>query len=100
MEFSAKAEDLTKESYQLARKKATEILTFLLSTTDREKSIHGIDNIPVAYALKGHSLSTETMRRMIEDVRNKCKEKGVNILCETCDGQCHKMFLVISTMNL
>ena len=28
MEFSAKAEHLTKESYQLPRKKATEILTF------------------------------------------------------------------------
>ena len=28
MEFSAKAEYLTKESYRLARKKVTEILTF------------------------------------------------------------------------
>ena len=71
-----------------------------MSTTDREKSDHGIDNIPVAYALKGHYLSTETLRRMIEDVQNKCKEKGVNILCETCDGQWHKDVFVISTVNL
>ena len=40
------------ESYELCRKKATEILTFLVSTSDREKSNDGIEHIPIAYALK------------------------------------------------
>ena len=53
------------DSNQLNRKKAHEILTFLLSDSDREKSVNGIDNIPIAYALKGYSLNTKTMRHLI-----------------------------------
>ena len=65
----------------------SEILTFLLGDTGREKSKHGIDNIPIAYALKGYSLNTKTMRQMIEDVRDQCHANNVDILCEVSDGQ-------------
>ena len=86
-ECCVRSANLLNKSYQLNRKKARELLTFLLSDSDREKSIHDIHNVPVAYALKGYSLNTETMHNMIEDVRDKCKEKGVKILCEVSDGQ-------------
>ena len=57
-ECCARTKNIIQESHKLGRKKASEILTFLLSDTDREKSKHGIDNIPIAYALKGYSLNT------------------------------------------
>ena len=63
------AKNITNESFQLCRKKATEILMFLMSNIDREKVNVGIDHIPIAYAMKGNSLKTETMRKIIEDVR-------------------------------
>ena len=50
------------------QKKATEILTFLMSNIDREKVNEGIDHTPIAYAMKEISLKTVTMRNMIEDV--------------------------------
>ena len=90
-EACKEAKKITKESFQLCRKKATEILTFLMSNTDREKVYDAIDHVPNAYAMKGSSLKTETMRKMIEDVHNKCKEENVDILCEVCDGQWNKI---------
>ena len=58
-----------------------------MSDADRQASKNGIDHIPVAYALKGPSLTVEIMRKMVEEVRNACKQHGVNILCECSDGQ-------------
>ena len=90
-ETCKEAKTITNELFQLCRKKATEILTFLMSNTDREKVNDGIDHVPIAYAMKGTSLKTDTMRKMIEDVQNKCKEEKVDILCEVCDGQWNKI---------
>ena len=52
-ELCDKAIDITKKSFELSRKKATEILMFLLSTSDREKTANGIEQTPIAYAMKG-----------------------------------------------
>ena len=38
-----------------------EILTFLLSCIDREKSDHALEHTPTAYALKRPSLKVDTM---------------------------------------
>lgn len=51
-----------------AEKKATEILTCLISNIDREKANKGIDHVLIAYAMKRTSLKPKTMRNMIEDV--------------------------------
>ena len=64
-----------------------EILTFLLSCIDREKSDHALEHTPIAYALKGSSLKVDTMWKMIDKVRDECKAKDIKILCECCDGQ-------------
>ena len=68
VECCAKVKYLTKESHELCRKKATRILTFLLSSSDREKSNTGVEHIPIAYALKGPSLKVSVMRQLIEEV--------------------------------
>ena len=90
-EHCNKAKTMTEKSHELSRKKAGEILTFILSDSDREKSQYGIDHIPIAYAMKGYSLKVEIMRKLIEDVRNKCKDEGIDILTEVSDGQWFKI---------
>ena len=80
------------DSHQLNKKNTHEILTFLLSDSDREKSVNGIDNIPITYALKGYSLNTKTMQHLIEEVRDKCAENNIHIICEVSDGQWIKNF--------
>ena len=75
------------EGYNLCRKLATELITFLLTDTDREYNKKYPAHNPIAYAMKGKHLSMTQMRQMIETVRNNCKEEKVKIGCEVSDGQ-------------
>ena len=43
--------------------------------------------IPMAYALKGYSLNTDTLRNMIDAVCDKCLERNIKIICEAMDVQ-------------
>ena len=61
-------EGLIDEAYQLSRKKATEVLVFLLSDVDRSWKPEIPHALPVAYAMKGYILPTEVMRSMMNDV--------------------------------
>ena len=79
--------DLVKEAYELQRRKATKILAFVISDTDRIHDGEHPNQIPIAYALKGYSLSTDTLRKMADIIRNKCKDHGIDVLCEATDGQ-------------
>ena len=67
-ELCGRSIEIMEKSFELNRKKTTEILMFLLSTGDREKSSTGIEHTPIAYAMKGSSLSTLVMRNLIEKV--------------------------------
>ena len=79
------------DTHQLQRHRACEILAFILTDTDRFYKSHTPANNPIAYALKGPSINMDTMRLMIEKVRDKCKEENVNILTEVTDGQFRKI---------
>ena len=79
--------DIIEEAYELQRRKATELLAFVISDTDRIHSAEHPNQIPIAYALKGYSLSTDALCNMVIVVQNKCKEHGIDILCEGTDGQ-------------
>ena len=74
----------TNESLQ---RKATELLLFVASDSDREFQKDVPSCIPIAYGLKGKSIHLETTRKMIDVVLNKLHEKGVNVLAESLDGQ-------------
>ena len=69
------------------RRKATELLLFVASDSDREFQKDVPCCIPIAYGLKGKSICLETARKMIDVVLNKLHEKGVNVLAESLDGQ-------------
>ena len=73
--------------YDIQRKTASWLLSFALTDTDREYNKKFPNHMPITYALVGNSLSMDTFWKMLHQVSNVCKEKGVNILCQYCDGQ-------------
>ena len=75
------------EAHDLERRKATHVLLFLLTDTDHSYNKDKPSSIPVAYALKGRSLKTETTRQMVMDVRNFLYRHKINVLVEAYDGQ-------------
>ncbi|CAG2197667.1 unnamed protein product [Mytilus edulis] len=51
-----------KESYQICRRKASEVLVWLLSDSDRQRHPEMQNSVPIAYAMKGYSLSTNIIK--------------------------------------
>ena len=80
-------EELLHDLHDLQRKTASQLLTFAVTDTDREYNKKYPNHMPIAYALVGNSLCMEKFRKMLDQVCNVCKDKGVNILCQCCDGQ-------------
>ena len=78
---------LIRKSHQLERHKATELLLFVATDTDRMFCKDKPTSISVAFALKGRSICTMTARKLINQVRDKMKEQQIPILCECMDGQ-------------
>ena len=79
---------ILEKASELCRTKAVELLIYMICDTDRMKTEDAsVYTHPVAYALKGNSLSAEKMYRMINTLRNKLKEHNIPVLCESSDGQ-------------
>jgi hypothetical protein len=76
---------------QISRKKATEVLVWLLQDTDRQWNEECLHSCPVAYAMRGPSLDSVTMRAMNDSVIRACHEKGVRIVGMSIDGQWEKL---------
>ena len=75
------------EAHDLERRKATEVLLFLLTDTDRAYNKDKPHAVPVAYALKGRSLKSSTARQMVTHVREFLHRNKINVLVEAYDGQ-------------
>ena len=86
--------DLCQESYKLVCKahhlqrcKASEVLLFVCTDSNRAFNKDKPTSIAITYALKGRSIRISTAPKMINKVQNKLKEHGTQILCESVDGQ-------------
>ena len=90
-EIVERTTEVIEESYNLLRRLATELITFLLTDTDRQYNKKYPAHNPIAYAMKGKNLSMFQMRQMVEMVRDHCKEENVIIVCEASDGQFKNM---------
>ena len=75
------------EVYMICHTSATEILVFMANDLDRTFHMEINNAHPIAYALKGSSLSNEVFGKMLEHVINKCEEKGLEIRATSSDGQ-------------
>ena len=86
------------DAFNLLRVEASEILAFVATNCDRIIKDGIPPHLPVAYGLKGSSLSMETMRSMVFDVRKSLEDRNISIMCEVYDGQFHS-FIVRSKDN-
>ncbi|CAC5412480.1 unnamed protein product [Mytilus coruscus] len=87
----SEAASLIKESYQICRRKATEVVVWLLSDTERIWHPEMPHSVPTAYAMKGYSLSVNIMRSMHDNILQVCSDYGLNITCSCFDGQWIKL---------
>ena len=61
--------------HQVLRTPAKELLVFMLTNKDRKQNKHVPYSYPVAYALKGSSMSNCDLHFMVNKLRNKSKKK-------------------------
>ena len=82
--------DLMKESikaaYELSRVKATEVLIWMLSSTDRTWDPEKPYAYPIAYGLKGGKFDLEVKRRYFDFVMNEVVRRGYSVLCTVFDN--------------
>jgi hypothetical protein len=82
-----KAKTLVEETYELCRKKATEVLVFMMSDLDRFSNVGCGHSLPVAFGLQGPSLKTDCVNKMLRHVLQSAEEKGLHPLVFSSDGQ-------------
>ena len=87
LECGSRLIETIREAHNLCRRKASEVLLFLLTDTDREYNKDRPSSVPIAYALKGKSLKTSVCRSMMNKVRNVLNDNKIQILVEAYDGQ-------------
>ena len=85
-ELCVKLTQSVEEGINFLRVEASEIIAFL--ATDSECIVKpGIPpHIPIAYGLKGPSLSNKIFRNMRNDIRNELHSRNTSVLCEVYDG--------------
>ena len=77
-------------AYHLCRSVASEVLVFMLNDLDRKYHTEHNNAHPIAYAMKGSSLTTEVFRNMVQGVINACESQNLTIRVIATDGQWHK----------
>ena len=92
-ESCVKLTQSVEEGINFLRVEASEIIAFL--ATDSEWIVKpGIPpHIPIAYGLKGSSLSNKIFRNMQNDIRNELYSRNNSVLCEVYDGQFHDIIV-------
>ena len=70
-EISVRISDVIKEGFNFLRVEASEIFAFVATDADRVVKPGIPPHIPIAYGLRGSSMSAEIMRNMINDLRDE-----------------------------
>ncbi|CAG2256264.1 unnamed protein product [Mytilus edulis] len=64
-------------------------MVFLVADLDRSWEKDQLRCAPVSWFPRGHSLSTENLRNITEQVHTLCHREGIHIPCQSFDGQWH-----------
>ena len=73
--------------FNLLRRKATEVMVWVLTNKNRDLGSEVPCSVPIAYGLKDYKLTSMAMRKATEDVLTTCENKGLRILTLYADGQ-------------
>ncbi|VDI45652.1 Hypothetical predicted protein [Mytilus galloprovincialis] len=75
------------QAYSLERHLASEVLIFLISDLDRIHEREKQHSTPVGFSMKGYSLTSSVMRKMIDDTLQRCYLNGLYTPVVSFDGQ-------------
>ncbi len=87
--ITAACEKTLADAHMLLSPQVDEIFVVLASDTDRISRPGVPAHVPVAYSLKGGGMSTNTLRAMMDDIKNAMVENKMNIVYEVFDGYHH-----------
>ena len=88
--ISVDAKCAFKQCHEVLREPGKELLVFMLTDKDRKQHKNEPYSYPVAYALKGSSMTNKHLQYLVDCVRAKLIEKKIPVLSECYDGQWHK----------
>ena len=66
---------------------------FTLTDKDQKYDRNVPYSFPVAYDLKGSSMTNSHLKYMVDTLRNELKLRNIPVICETYDGQWHKYIM-------
>ena len=75
--------------HTVLRNQASEVIVFMATNKDRKQSEGVPYSLPVAYGLKGSSMTNEDLRHMLNLLRLEFRKRSIPIICEVFDGQWH-----------
>lgn len=74
-------------AYEIRRRRATEVMVWVLTNKNRNSNQEIPCSIPIAFGLKDYRLSGNAMRQATNFVLKQCTNSGLNILNLSTDGQ-------------
>ena len=77
----------TETCYNLRRRKATEVMVWVLTNINRNSTAEIPCSVPIAYGLKDYKLTSSAMRQATNYVLSKLSEKGIRVCSFSTDGQ-------------
>ena len=75
------------QAHTALRTQAHEVIVFMLTEKNRIQHDSIPYAYPVAYALKGASMTNADLRYLVDTVREACRNRNIPLLCEVYDGQ-------------
>ena len=81
------AKSIISDGYQVLRSLAREVMVFMLVDKDRIHDNYVSYAMPIAYVMKGASMSNDQLRFILDKIRNELNKRRISILCECSDGQ-------------
>ena len=87
--ISSEASSAFNACHEVLRTPAKELLVFMLTNKDRKQNKHIPYSYPIAYAMKGSSMTNADLQYMVSKLRDVLYSKKIPILAEAYDGQWH-----------
>ena len=78
------------QCHEVLQDPGKELLVFMLTDKDRKQSKNVLYSYPIAYAMKGSSMTNKHLQYLVDKVRSELQERRIPILCEAYDGQWQK----------
>ena len=97
--ITSESQKLFQSAHTVLQNKVTEVVVFMAANKDRVQTNSTPYTFPVAYAMKGSSMSNYDLHYMVSQVKKEFEKRQIPILCEVYDGQWHNYITTDSDGN-